>query len=293
MFNISMGIQTNTIDKSVLPRLAKNQPGTALWIQPLNRQIGLTGELAEAFAAGGCTTARIPAYWIGHDHDRTQGSRHARSNGEKVILFFHGGGFRSYQGSPSTKGPMNNLNLLLKGVAKARSIGRSQTGPQRALSVEYRLTNEATFPAILADALAAWVYLVRDQHFRPGDIILAGDSAGGTIALALARYIRDERPLTAECHLLPDGPIADSLVLLSPWADVSMSFVEAGPSSSAIRNKATDYLSVNALRVAREDVVRGLPVPFVTSRWISPVCTARSIEDDLFFDFPRTFITAG
>lgn len=286
---LSLGLRSDVVDKTVLPRIDPKHQATPVWIQPVNRQAGLTGEIGSMFQAGGCTTARIPSYWLGKNHNGER-SRKAGED-EKVILFFHGGGYRSYNGTPSSL-PTKNVLLLLEGCKKAASRN-NKNAPHRALSVEYRLTNEVSFPAIVADAVAAWQYLVKEKHFSPKNIIIAGDSAGGNLTLALARYIRDERPLHQELGFPENGPIANGLVLLSPWADISLSCCEAGPSSSGVKNSRSDYLSLDMLRIASPEIVSGLPVPALYSKWISPVCTARNIEDDLFHGFPKALITSG
>ncbi|KAJ9091609.1 hypothetical protein QFC21_007149 [Naganishia friedmannii] len=58
-------------------------------------------------------------------------------------------------------------------------------------SVNYRksLSVDTAFPACLLDALAGYLFLTRDLGFEPSNIILMGDSAGGNLALALARYL--------------------------------------------------------------------------------------------------------
>ena len=83
---------------------------------------------------------------------------------------------------------------------------------ERSFAVDYRLTSSAPnppanpFPAAVLDALAGYRYLVHDAGFAPENIIVAGDSAGGGLALALMMYLRDN-----------DYPLPGGGVLLSPW----------------------------------------------------------------------------
>ena len=87
----------------------------------------------------------------------------------------------------------------------------------RTLSVEYRLsasapyTKAGQFPSGILDALAGYVYLTRTLGFKPQNVIVAGDSAGGNLTLAFARYLRDNPELGIAA---PGG-----LLLLSPWGD--------------------------------------------------------------------------
>src|SRR3954470_2965003 len=66
------------------------------------------------------------------------------------------------------------------------------------VSVEYRLAPEHPFPAGLEDAYAGLVWTARNAEKVSGDprrIILAGGSAGGTLAAALALLDRDRRDI--------------------------------------------------------------------------------------------------
>lgn len=51
--------------------------------------------------------------------------------------------------------------------------------PLRALALEPRIRRAASLPGIIADAVAAWRYLVQDCGYSPDRIVLAGDFGGG------------------------------------------------------------------------------------------------------------------
>ena len=108
-----------------------------------------------------------------------------------VILYLPGGGFIS---------PASNMHRKLLG----KLVWRSR---QHILLVHYRLLPDHPFPAGLEDALAAYRYLLEDG-VRPEDIILGGDSAGGTLALSLMMSARDEGlPMPGACFLI--SPLTD------------------------------------------------------------------------------------
>ena len=67
------------------------------------------------------------------------------------------------------------------------------------------------FRLAVEDALKAWDYLML-MGYGARDVIVAGDSAGGNLALALVHTLKEE------CRLLPRG-----LVLMSPWTDLTCS----------------------------------------------------------------------
>ena len=74
------------------------------------------------------------------------------------------------------------------------------------IALDYRLAPETRFPGPLHDAVSAYFRMVDDLHISPSNIILAGDSAGGGLCLALMMYLRDNG------YPLPGGAI-----LMSPW----------------------------------------------------------------------------
>ena len=107
-----------------------------------------------------------------------------------TVLYLHGGAY--CVGSPATHRPITAGLALRTGM--------------RVLALDYRLAPEHPHPAALHDALAACQGL-RDQ----GPVVLAGDSAGGGLALATALALRDAGGL---------GPTA--LYLIAPWGDVTL-----------------------------------------------------------------------
>lgn len=114
----------------------------------------------------------------------------------KVILQLHGGGY---------VGTFKNRYRTFAGLYSEVSKGAS------VLSIDYRTAPEHPFPAALHDALYAFDYLLR-QGYSEEDIIIAGDSAGGGLALCLCHYLSDRD------RRLPAG-----LVLMSPWTDLTAS----------------------------------------------------------------------
>ena len=118
-----------------------------------------------------------------------------QANKTRVIMFLHGGGYIS--GSITSHRHM---------IAEAgRQVGA------RSFAVDYRLAPEHPFPAALDDSLSAYRYLLETGH-EPGNIILAGESAGGGLALATAVSLRDA-----------NLPLPGCLWCSSPWVDLTMS----------------------------------------------------------------------
>ncbi|MCI6713415.1 MAG: alpha/beta hydrolase [Lachnospiraceae bacterium] len=112
-----------------------------------------------------------------------------------IILYCHGGGY-------STGSSLYARTLTGK-LAASTSMD--------VLSFDYRLAPEHPYPAATEDAMQVWNYLML-LGYGARDIILAGDSAGGNLALSLTLKLKEEG------RLLPRG-----LVLMSPWTDLTSS----------------------------------------------------------------------
>ena len=112
-----------------------------------------------------------------------------------VILYCHGGGYMT--------GDISYCRTLTTKLAKSTSMD--------VLSFNYRLAPEYPYPAALEDGLKAWDYLMY-LGYGSRDIIIAGDSAGGNLALVLTLKLREQK------RLLPRG-----IVGLSPWTDLTCS----------------------------------------------------------------------
>lgn len=113
----------------------------------------------------------------------------------RVILYCHGGGYTS-----------GNLGYARVLAAKLSAATGCET-----LAFQYRLAPEHPYPAALEDALTAWDYLMH-LGYGARDVIVAGDSAGGNLALELTLKLKESG------RFLPGR-----LVLFSPWTDLTAS----------------------------------------------------------------------
>jgi epsilon-lactone hydrolase len=160
------------------------------------------------------TTGGVPAHWLD-----APGADTAR-----VLLFLHGGGFEF--GSLRSDGEL------------AARLG--QASGMRVLFPEYRLAPEHPFPAAIDDVLAAWRWLRTDQDLSEGSLAVAGDSAGGGLAVSLLVALRDAG------EALPAAA-----VLMSPTVDLTSSGAsmteraDQDPISTPamLRQFAADYLA--------------------------------------------------
>lgn len=110
-----------------------------------------------------------------------------------VMLYLHGGGYVVC--SPRTHRPITAF------FARAGF---------RVFCPDYRMAPEHRFPAAVDDALSTYEGLL-SRGIKPGQIVVAGDSAGGGLTMALLIALRDrKRPLPA------------AAALLSPWTDLAL-----------------------------------------------------------------------
>jgi epsilon-lactone hydrolase len=160
------------------------------------------------------TAGGVPAHWL-----EAPGADTGR-----VLVFLHGGGFQF--GSVRSDGEL------------AARLGRASG--MRVLFPEYRLAPEHTFPAAIDDVIAAVRWLETDQRPNVRSMAVAGDSAGGGLAVALLVALRDA-----------GAALPRAAVLLSPTVDLTSSGasmterVDQDPFSTPdmLRQFAADYLA--------------------------------------------------
>jgi acetyl esterase/lipase len=117
---------------------------------------------------------------------------------DQALVYLHGGGF-VFGVTPQHIGMVAHL---------AHRMG------VRALIADYRLAPEHPFPAALDDCATAYRWLLK-QGFAPQSTVLAGDSAGGNLALTTMMKLRaGGEPLPAAAACL--SPVADLTERLSP-----------------------------------------------------------------------------
>jgi acetyl esterase/lipase len=190
---------TNMLLRRTVRRWFENDADVAETRRKLTRFIGLTDRMRGGWAVRGgglgggaalhlvAPTAALPA-------------------DAPLIVYFHGGGY--IVGGLASHAPF----CARLGHAAGATV----------LFVDYRLAPEHPFPAAFEDGVAAWAEAVR---LAQGKIFIAGDSAGGGLALAVAQAAM------AAGARAPDG-----LILLSPWVDLTLS------GKSLASNAATDSM---------------------------------------------------
>jgi monoterpene epsilon-lactone hydrolase len=157
-----------------------------------------------------------PARWLAVPESRV----------DRILLYLHGGGY--------VLGSLDTHAVLMARLARACRC--------RVLGLDYRLAPEHPFPAALEDAVAAYRALL-ELGESAARIVLAGDSAGGGLALATLLALRDA-----------GVPLPAGAVLLSPWADLTASGASISSRAAADPMLDLPFLndSANAYRGAAD-----------------------------------------
>lgn len=143
-----------------------------------------------------------------------------------TVVFFHGGGW--------VLGDLDTHDRLCARITR-------DTGAML-VSVEYRLAPEAQFPAPYEDCWEAFAHIAADSsRFGGGRLAVAGDSAGGNLAAAVAQQARDEQIDLA------------ATLLLYPVLDCESEYLSARQNATGYRLTAADMAAFTNAYAGAED----------------------------------------
>jgi epsilon-lactone hydrolase len=127
---------------------------------------------------------------------------------ERVLLYFHGGAFVA-------RTPDLHAAMVARWCSDLKA---------RALMIDYRLAPEHPYPAAIEDCRVGYSWLL-EQGIEARNIVVAGDSAGGNLALATLQHLTTAGAQLPACA-----------VLLSPFLDMTLS------SESILKNTRSDVM---------------------------------------------------
>ncbi len=171
-------------------------------------------------------------------------------NPQYAIMYAHGGGY--------VCGGLSYARILAGKIATATGF--------TVYSFDYRLAPENPYPAALEDALSVWEDL--SGRYQADHIFIAGESAGGNLALCVVQKLLEEG------RSVPQG-----LILFSPWTDMT------GTASSYETNSEIDPILTKEYVMNASKVYIGSNEDPKDARF-SPLYGS-------FEGFPATFIFAG
>jgi monoterpene epsilon-lactone hydrolase len=152
---------------------------------------------------------------------------------KSVVLYLHGGAW--------VLGWYHNHRVL------AAYIGRASRS--HVVAVDYRLAPEHPFPASLNDCLTVYRRLINDG-IDPGQIVIAGDSAGANLTLAVLFTLRDA-----------GEPLPAAAVYISPMTDLAFSSKSYHNQKDALLT-AEFVRSMSSYYVRNQDVYNPLISPY-------------------------------
>ncbi|MBC7131518.1 MAG: alpha/beta hydrolase [Roseovarius sp.] len=169
----------------------------------------------------------------------------------RVIQYTHGGGF--------AVGSADSHRKMAGHLAKALGV--------TAVVLHYRRAPEHPFPAQIEDAVSAYKALL-EQGFAPENILTAGDSAGGNLAISTVLKLRDL-----------GLPLPGAVIAYSPWLDMALR------GETLETNAATDALVSRA-------ILEGMAGMFLGDKTDPLDKLANPLEND-FTGFPPLYINCG
>lgn len=181
---------------------------------------------------------------------------------DKLILYVHGGGYVS--------GSLNDHRAFVANFAKRSGY--------LTLIYEYRLAPEFPFPAAIEDSLSIYKELLR-RGFSSKDILIAGESAGGGLALALLLAIRNE-----------SLPLPSAAVAISPWTDLTCSGESYRTKNKVSAAPLNSWFVFGKYYYADQDPRNPLISPLFGELAGLPPLYINSATDDELYDDGREFV---
>ena len=178
----------------------------------------------------------------------------------EVILYLHGGAM-------CLCSHKTHRELLFRLAASTGKI---------VLAIDYRKPPAHPFPAPQEDCFAAYQWLIS----KGLSVIIAGDSAGGTLAL-----------MTTKLALENNITLPEKLLLISPWVDLEENSNNCGRSSSLILNSRIDYLPPNVISLFAQSCLAN--VEDMNEKQISSKLATFSPTNFNLENFPEMLVLCG
>ena len=172
--------------------------GTIRAVQRTSQHLAIPHPVRRRYLEAAARLSKLPEGTRVHESEL--GGVHCRcfeaevSDTGRAVLYLHGGSFCA------------GSSLSHRGLTAHLAIEAGMA----VHSLDYRLAPEHPYPAALDDAESAYTALLA-AGIEPGHLVVAGDSAGGWLTLALATRLREK-----------GGPLPAGLALICPFLDLTM-----------------------------------------------------------------------
>jgi len=187
------------------------------------------------------------------------------ANPEKLIFYVHGGGYVS--------GSCNDHRTIVAKFAKNADL--------TCFVYEYRLAPEHPFPAALEDSVKVYQWIL-SSGFMPENIIIAGESAGGGLCLAILLALK-ERNIA-----LPVAAVA-----ISPWTDLTCSSDSYRTKNKVSLAPLNSWTVFSKYYVGDNQVNYPLISPlFGDLKGLPPILINSGVDDELYEDGEKFYLKA-
>ena len=187
------------------------------------------------------------------------------ANPEKLIFYVHGGGYVS--------GTCNDHRAIVSKFANNAGF--------TCLVYEYRLAPENPFPAALDDSVKVYQWIL-DSGFKPENILIAGESAGGGLCLAILLALK-ERNIA-----LPVAAVA-----ISPWTDLTCSSVSYRTKNKVSLAPLNSWTVFSTYYIGNDKATNPLISPFYGDlSGLPPIFVNSGVDDELFEDGEKFYMKA-
>jgi epsilon-lactone hydrolase len=187
------------------------------------------------------------------------------SDKSKVIMYVHGGGYVS--------GSCNDHRSIVAKFAKNTGF--------RTLLFEYRLAPENPFPAGIDDSVKVYQWLL-SLGLKPENILIAGESAGGGLCLAILLALKDRN------IALPVAAVA-----ISPWTDLTCSSDSYRTKNKVSLAPLNSWTVFSRYYVGDNEATNPLISPlFGDLNGLPPILINSGVDDELFEDGEKFYLKA-
>jgi len=187
------------------------------------------------------------------------------ANPKKLIFYVHGGGYVS--------GSCSDHRAIIAKFAKNTGVTN--------LVYEYRLAPENPFPAAIDDSVKAYQWLLA-SGFKPENILIAGESAGGGLCLAILLALK-ERNIA-----LPVAAVA-----ISPWTDLTCSSDSYRTKNKVSLAPLNSWTVFSKYYIGENQATHPLISPlFGDLEGLPPILINSGVDDELYEDGEKFYLKA-
>jgi len=187
------------------------------------------------------------------------------ANPEKLILYVHGGGYVS--------GSCSDHRAFVSKFAKNTGVTN--------LVYEYRLAPENPFPAAVDDSIKVYQWILA-SGFKPENILIAGESAGGGLCLAILLALKEQN------IALPVAAVA-----ISPWTDLTCSSDSYKTKNKMSLAPLNSWTVFSRYYIDENQATNPLISPlFGDLKGLPPILINSGVDDELFEDGEKFYLKA-